>query len=281
MLLNLAEPWLQFKTPVVRQLAFAIASPNIIGQIPPELTLQHQFELHSNELWQQYFLNYLPRLKHLDQYPYDLIAFISKLKSTRLGLRFEMLIWFWLLDDTYHPYQLLGHSIQQILGQKTLGELDFLVLNRESQQVEHWEIALKYYLSEHDLSLPYWYGLNRSDTLMRKLNHFTQKQFQFQHALGHQIERRFCVLKGQLYIAAAQTYITIPAWINHTRRIGTWGTNFPENSTYYYRLERHEWITANAKPSSQPPTWWTDGLYKHTQTEDYYMYRQAPLIQIT
>ena len=39
-------------------------------------------------------------------------------KSTRLGLRFENLLWFWLQEDQYHPYQLLGHSIQKIDGAK-------------------------------------------------------------------------------------------------------------------------------------------------------------------
>ena len=43
---------------------------------------------------------------------------LSQLKSTRLGLRFENLLWFWLQEDNYHPYQLLGHSIQKLMEQK-------------------------------------------------------------------------------------------------------------------------------------------------------------------
>lgn len=42
---------------------------------------------------------------------------MSRLKSTRLGLRFENLLWFWLQEDQYHPYQLLGHSIQKLMEQ--------------------------------------------------------------------------------------------------------------------------------------------------------------------
>ena len=127
------EPWLQFKQPLVRQLAFCIASPNILQQIPNELEIRYPFHFHPNELWHKYFEAYLPRLKQLEQHPSELVEFLQKLKSTRLGLRFEMFIWFWLLDHPYHPYQLLGHSIQKIDGPRTVGELDFVLKNTESE----------------------------------------------------------------------------------------------------------------------------------------------------
>ena len=126
---DLDEPWLQFKNLLVRQLAFCVSSPNILATIPPELILKHSFQLHSNETWARHFQNYRSRLLYLDQHPQELEIFLQQLKSTRLGLRFEMFIWFWLLDQNYHPYELLGHSIQKIAGPKTLGELDFLLLN--------------------------------------------------------------------------------------------------------------------------------------------------------
>jgi Uncharacterized protein conserved in bacteria len=147
------EPWLQFKQPLVRQLAFCIASPNILQQIPNELEIRYPFHFHPNELWHKYFEAYLPRLKQLEQHPSELVEFLQKLKSTRLGLRFEMFIWFWLLDHPYHPYQLLGHSIQKIDGPRTVGELDFVLKNTESGEVEHWEVALKYYLAERRFSI--------------------------------------------------------------------------------------------------------------------------------
>ena len=64
------------------------------------------------------FSKLLPRLKQLDEAPEPLLQFMSRLKSTRLGLRFENLLWFWLQEDQYHPYQLLYHSIQKIDGAK-------------------------------------------------------------------------------------------------------------------------------------------------------------------
>lgn len=271
------EPWLQFNNPIVRHLAFCIASPNILTEIPNDLAIKNHFELHPDQKWQTHYQNYESRLKQLDQQPQPLIDFLAQLKSTRLGLRFENLLWFWLLDDDHHPYRLLGHSIQKIAGAITLGELDFVVLNQETQEVEHWEVALKYYLGEGKLDLAQWFGLNREDTLQRKLKHFTERQFQFTEANHHPIQRKFAVMKGQLYLPTDQSELSVPSWINTSRRLGQWGTQIP--NTPYYRLQRHEWLCPDQDASSQPAMWWTNGLYyHHTPTPSYYMFRQPSLL---
>ncbi|GAA5182655.1 DUF1853 family protein [Acinetobacter kookii] len=275
---HLDEPWLQFKNLLVRQLAFCVCSPNILSDTPAELVLKHAFQFHPDALWYGHFHNYYSRLLYLDQHPQELESFLHQLKSTRLGLRFEMFIWFWLLDQDYHPYQLLGHSIQKIAGPRTLGELDFLLLNTETRAIEHWEVALKYYLAERDCSLPFWYGLNRSDTLLRKLNHFSQKQFQFEDALEHKIEQRFAVLKGQLYLPVESTFSALPHWVNRQRRLGYWGSHIPPQNAHFYRLERLEWICPKQHVSSDTAQWWSNGLYRQKDQNNFYMYRNAPLL---
>src|SRR5690606_20359466 len=120
--------------------------------------------------------------------------------------------------------------------------------------------------------------LNRSDTLIRKMNHFTQKQFQFKEALQTPIQKRFCVLKGQLYLPVHQATQHIPNWINTARRFGLWGQQIPAVQQGFYRLQRHEWIYPHTEPSSLAATWWTDGLYKKIDSNDFYMYRQPVLI---
>ncbi len=275
------EPWLQFKTPIVRQLAFSIASPSILAKLPQELIIKNAFELHDSTHWQTLYQKYEPRLYELDLSPQPLIDFLARLKSTRLGLRFENLLWFWLLDSDYHHYQLLGHSIQIISGAITLGELDFLVLNQKTQQVEHWEVALKYYLGECKLDLAEWYGLNREDTLNRKLKHFTERQFQFSEANNHIIQRKFAVMKGQLYLPTRYniTRANLPEWINSERRLGRWGTHLPQ--TDYHRLQRPEWLCPNQNLSSESAKWWTDGLYYAPMNEpQYYMFRTSRLTSL-
>lgn len=276
------EPWFNFKHPLVRQLAFVVASPNIITHPPVTLTIQHSFELHHDAHWEALYHRYLPRLYALDQHPQALIDFMAQLKSTRLGLQFEYLMWFWLNDSNYHHYELIEHSLQMIDGKNTLGEIDFLLLNTQTQEIEHWEVALKYYLAESTLSLAHWYGLNRSDTLARKLNHFTQKQFQFKQAKQFHIQKRFAVLKGQLYIPLhhiKNIHAPLPNWVNISRRLGHWGNYIFKHD--YYRLKRQEWICPELEQSSVSAKWWCDGLYRNIQTKHDYMFRQAPIVSIS
>ena len=276
---ELFEPWLKFKHPIVRQLAFVVASPNILKSIPNELSIHHSFQIHNDAFWTIQFSRYQTRLFELDQNPQELIEFLHPLKSTRLGLRFEYLMWFWLQDSDYHDYLIIGHSIQIIDGKHTIGELDFLLLNKTTNQVEHWEVALKFYLAEQSLLLLEWYGLNRSDTLFRKLNHFSQKQFQFHEVQAHQINHKYAVMKGQLYLPNIEiNFDELPTWINQSRRIGTWGNQIYRN---FYRLERLEWICPNLFQCSPNAQWRYNGLYRNFDNSADYMFRQADYINST
>ena len=270
-----AEPWLQFKTAEVRQLAFAIASPNLLREWPHDLAKDvakgHHFDWHGDAIWQQHFARYCPRLQQLDHQPEALLQFLQQSKSTRLGIRFEQLLLFWLQDAAYHPYELLGHRLQQRQGRQTLGELDFLLKNHDTGQVEHWEVALKYYLAEADASIAHWYGLNREDTLQGKLLHFSQQQFQFVQAEDIEIQQRFAVMKGQLFLPQHFDTQRLAQWLNPTRRMGIWSSQLPNPA--FYRLQRREWLCADAECTSSPAQWFADGLYKDTQQEQYWMLR--------
>ncbi|MEB3767479.1 DUF1853 family protein [Acinetobacter sp. MD2] len=275
---TLFEPWLQFKTPAVRQLAFCIASPNIVTMHPPELSIHFNFEWHNDNFWENCYQNYQRRLIELDQNPTALHTFLAKIKSTRLGIRFESLLWFWLQDnpnEQYHPYRLIQHSVQQIQGKQTLGELDFLLLNTHTMHIEHWEVALKFYLAERQYQLGAWYGLNRQDTLQKKLQHFTQKQFQFSRALGFAIEKKYAVLKGQLYLPTLQQCPT-PTWVNQKRRLGTWGNRIPTDPMLH--LSRHEWLCPDAEPQVEPTIWWRSDLYYTSKHNEFFMFRQPSLL---
>jgi len=152
-----------------------------------------------------------------------------------------------------------------------------VVFNQQTAEVEHWEVALKYYLGEGQFALAQWYGLNRQDTLQRKLKHFTERQFQFTEANQHQLQRKFAVMKGQLYLPSLSDHLIRPTWVNASRRLGQWGTQIPK--TPYYRLQRHEWLCPDQQASSQPALWWTNGLYYQDQSEPtFYMFRQPSLL---
>lgn len=269
------EPWQRFSTPIVRQLAFAIASPNLIQYFPHQLHAEKSIDVHSCLLWQQYFTAYLPRLIFLDQHPQELLNFLTKIKSTRLGLRFEALLWFWLQDQENQYFELLGHSIQHHANGKTLGEMDFLLRNQQTQHIEHWEVCLKYYLAAPTLELGTWIGLNPEDTLLHKLSHLLDQQFQFDTALNHCIEKRYAVIKGQFYLPV--THAPIPDWLNPQRRLGIWCAHFPKTGRWRH-LSRQEWLCPFPCHSdiSSNPIWWTNGLYYNQSTEQFLMLRLLP-----
>lgn len=270
------EPWHHYQTHVVRQLAFAIASPNLMTFFPPQINPPHVIQLHHDTAWQQYYWAYQPRLEYLDQHPQELNDFLSKIKSTRLGLRFEALIWFWLHDAHNQYFELLGHSIQYHLKGKTLGEIDFLVRDLQTQRVEHWEVCLKYYLAEYDLDLHTWIGLNPDDTFLHKLKHVAHKQFQFEYSLGHQIEARKIIIKGQLYLPP--THASIPKWINTQRRLGTWYNCIPKDKNFIW-LSRQEWLCPEyltKNTSTKNIKYWKNGLYYNNLYDKFIMLRLKP-----
>ena len=277
------EPWYGYSDPLVRQLCFAIASFNLLKNFPTELTQRTDIQFHDDTFWREIYECYQPRLKALDQHPAPLYEFVQQIKSTRLGLRFEALLWFWLADPYNQHFELLGHSIQHRHDGKTLGEMDFVVRNRADQAIEHWEVSLKFYLAEANLNIYTWIGLNPEDTFAQKLTHFAEKQFQFDHALGFRIDRRIAVMKGQLFLPTSidNPIQDLPEWLNRCRRLGIWQSTAPkhhgENAPNWRRLEREEWLSPalrnNQKTPQYPIRFWTNGMYYLASTNQYFMMR--------
>lgn len=283
----LVQPWLQFKHDIVRQLAFCIASPPLLQSWPQES--HTHIDLPDQQFWLKHFQHYLPRLTMLDNNPAPLEQYLHTLRSTRLGIRFESLLGFWLQDSHYHSYQLLGQSIKRMDGKRTLGELDFLVLNQQNNQVEHWEVAIKFYLGEHSFFTPEgvadsWVGLNRRDTLGRKLLHLCNHQFNVHAANGFKIDKQCAIVKGRLFYPVHQQ-ITTPHWIAASHLQGEWGFYPPgmHSQDFWRRAQRLEWLSesAQAQHPAQSPRYWTDGLYflmQNDMVKRHYMLRTHNLI---
>lgn len=273
------QPWLLFKHPIVRELAFSIASPPLLAHWPEllalatnHLTPAQDIELPDDSFWQLHFVNYLPRLQQLDAHPLPLEQHMLTLRNTRLGIRFEHLLAFWLQDSAYHPFTLLGQGIKRMEGQRTLGEIDFLILNQDTQKIEHWEVAIKFYLGEDSLQAEHWLGPNRRDSLDRKLKHLCQHQFNVSHTNDHTINLRRAIVKGRLFYPAG-TAVHCPEWSTPQHLTGFWGyTVPPAPAGFKWRYaSRQEWMVENTHFSSNEmpqnaksihyPVYWRNGLY--------------------
>jgi len=108
--------------------------------------------------------------------------------------------------ETSSNYHLLHQGIQLIDdNNNTIGELDFIIKDQESNQILHVEFAYKFYLFDpelHSTPIHNWIGPNRNDSLSQKLEKLKQKQFPllFHDLLKstitetQEISQRLCVL---------------------------------------------------------------------------------------
>jgi hypothetical protein len=187
-----------FKHPMVRDLAWAIASPPLLE------TEQGAFV---SVAWlQQQYLSYLPRLFSLDNNPTPLLEFINR--QPRLGVYFEQL-WHFFFEDS-PKFDVLLANIQIQDSHQTYGEFDFIVREKATQIVTHFEVAVKFYLGYQHVSTTkeLWYGANIKDRLDIKIDHMLKHQIRLGHlssALAvlkqHNItiDDEKIILKGRLY----------------------------------------------------------------------------------
>lgn len=77
-------------------------------------------------------------------------------------------------------YEVLYENVQLVEDKKTLGEIDFILKDKQTKQLIHMELAYKFYLFDPAISpepLNNWIGPNRNDSLKEKLDKTKKKQF--------------------------------------------------------------------------------------------------------
>ncbi len=219
--------------PVVRDLAWALASPNL---------LQVSQQAPDNDWYRQLLDEYQPRLFELDAAPELLHAHCRTYR--RLGLYFEALWHFFLLD--HHRFQLLAYNWQQVVDGTTLGAFDFIVWDRASQRIEHWELAVKFYLIS-DPGAPYGHGcgINPRDKLRHKVEHMLHHQLRLsQHPtirerLGQlkiMPQKTRMILKGRLYYPSG-----CQQFLSEQGERGYWGLAHPDAS--FEPQQKMGWLT--------------------------------------
>lgn len=143
----------------------------LITAIP---ALDQTLPLQVDSLWLRQFIDRLAQHKLALS---DVAAHFRQPASSRLGLYVEQL-WQALIDA--HPdYQLISNNTQVTGPQGTIGAFDFLLTHLPSQQVEHWELACKFYLAVNsavNASKQVWLGPNLNDDWPSKRKKLIDKQ---------------------------------------------------------------------------------------------------------
>ena len=257
----------QFTQPIVRDLAWALHSPPLVSMKETDYcTINHDqcIEIAND---------FLPQLKTLDQNPEPLIAAVNP-EEKRLGWYFEALLTYWL--EHQDRYQLLAHGLTVFRDKTTLGEFDFIIWDKASQQTQHWEAAVKFYLGTKDFSqTKLWHGPGKKDRLDIKLTHLTEKQIRLSETdeakallaeKNMQIDTRQLYVKGRLFYpkAAKRQAKELSGLISSNHQKGRWykvgdviamksptelGFHFWQRPLFHI-ANRDEWLTSHQ--SSQP-----------------------------
>lgn len=127
-----------------------------------------------------------------------------------LGKQAETIFESW-LKHTKH-YQLVAANIQVQGATQTLGELDYIAIDSETNSILHIELACKFYVLDETLGKnisEQWIGPNRKDRLVDKIAKLRTKQF----PLLHRKETVSALALFQLDLSAVQQQYCLKAFL--------------------------------------------------------------------
>lgn len=162
--------------------------------------------------------------------------------NARLGFYYQ---WLWQQLIIHHPdYSLIGEEIQLQWQHQTVGAIDFLVHNHNSNEIEHWEVAIKFYLSfQHQ-----WPGPNANDNLDKKINRMRDHQLQLTthpafEPLDYSLPTQHrLIMQGRLFDAWPETQSGSSMIINPTSLKGHWCYCSQASALTLRALEKRQWI---------------------------------------
>ena len=228
-------PWERYRHPFVRDLAFVLSCPDVLTRwldaSPHQNT--HHVHVHDADFWRTQYRVYQSRLEEMDTTSayQDLTRYLmSRPSPSRLGFHFEGLLSFWLSDGYrlgLHSYEMLASNVQLYRGKQTIGELDIILRNHATDEVEHWELAIKFFMGSTPFTPDNWVGINSRDNLERKMTHMQTKQFNsvWIDTKDHgrlRIDKRFAIIKGRFFLPYACTDFVRPDWMTADFPLHRW-----------------------------------------------------------
>jgi len=178
------------------------------------------------------------------------------------------------LFDGSPLYHSVAEEIQLNHQGRTIGAVDFIVQNKQTEQFEHWEVAVKFYLLDHGL----WYGPNAHDRLDLKLTHMLNHQLPLSHhelfsqlypTWSHAVPN--LLMQGRLYINPFNSEPTPEECngfrLNPTQISGRWCYQSQVNQINepLYVIEKSQWLTG--KNDESQPYAPSESGFVHCQSE--------------
>jgi hypothetical protein len=237
----------------VADLAWAVSSSPLL------LQQDHGCAWFTDAWYLEQFRAIEQQLHQLDQDPARLEHLLSAQKDQRLGNYFETL-WAYALE--LNPrYQLIERNLQINDGERTLGEMDFIVRDNESGRYAHWELAIKFYLGiGNTRNHGAWHGPGKKDRLDLKVEHLLSRQVLLSaHPVARSLLRErgividdcAVILKGRLFYPWQQQGAEqFPFSANPSHPVGHWLTREQLLASYasgarFEPLIRSGWMAKN------------------------------------
>jgi len=233
----------KYKHKVVRDLAWCIESENLLSHsicLPLDTFEAEALEKHLSEL-------------EVD--PSPLVNFLASKNTHRLGHYFEALVYYWLSVSTRFTILTSNQPLRTSKG-ITKGEVDVIVKNSGTTKIEHWELAVKFYLALPTENEPLFIGPNANDYLHLKLQKLVEHQcdilkteegIQLLADLNIQEATARLFVKGALYYHPKMTYSNSPA-INPEHNKGWWiyyneAQKILKEDCQFLLLHKKDWLS--------------------------------------
>jgi hypothetical protein len=242
-----------FKHRCVADLAWAVSSPPLLRYDGQECNwFSDAWYMEQHKVIEE-------QLQWLDKDPARLERLLSAQKDQRLGNYFETL---WAYALQLNPrYQLIERNLQVYDGDRTLGEMDFIVLDNMTGRCAHWELAIKFYLGVgNTVNQDAWHGPGKKDRLDLKVDHLLSRQVLLStHPVarslleerGIVIDECAVILKGRLFYPWQQRGSRqFPSSANPSHPVGYWLTRRQLQASYdaearFEPLIRSGWMARN------------------------------------
>jgi len=193
--------------------------------------------------------------------------------NPRLGFIYQHLCTELITNSDHYSLEAEEIQINRASGQ-TLGAIDLILRHNESQNLEHWEVAIKFYLLHQGT----WYGPNAHDQLDKKLHRMLTHQLKM--SSSHEFVQQYpqynelsehLLIQGRLYINPFSPE-TIPTEclglpLNPTQISGYWcyQSQWELIDEPLYELAKPLWavgLEEFIQPIDKP-----DGRFVHAQTK--------------
>jgi len=237
--------WKRYKHKTVRDLAWCLYSENLLSH---PLCLQKDCLISDFDAFEKH-------LDSLDQDPKSLMDFLESKNTYRLGHYFEALVFYWLYECNRFTVLATNQALRTTKG-ITKGEVDVIVKDNLSAKIEHWELAVKFYLAFPGEKEPLFIGPNANDYLHLKLKKLVEHQCAILKTKeGIQLladlnidEVEACLfVKGALYYHPKLKYQK-SVFVNRLHNKGWWIYNkeaeaFLKDDCQFVVLHKKDWLS--------------------------------------